>query len=102
MKTYCFDMDGVICNIDNDDYSKRTPKHKTIGIMQCIKSMKHTIIIHTGRHLNHMVATQEWLKENEVPHDHLQFGKPVADVYIDDKGMRFTDKWNEHDLAYLL
>jgi capsule biosynthesis phosphatase len=33
----------------------------------------------------------EWLKKWEVPYDELHFGKPNADYFIDDKGVKFTD-----------
>ena len=95
MKIICFDMDGVICEIDHDDYARRSPNMETIKMMSLLTEKKVKIIIHTGRHINNLDTTLDWLKRFGVKYDHLQFGKPVADLYIDDKGMRFTKCQNE-------
>jgi len=31
--------------------------------------------------------TEKWLKDNRVCYDELIFGKPAADVYVDDKAV---------------
>jgi hypothetical protein len=36
-----------------------------------------------------------WLDKNNIPYDEIIFGKPLADIYIDDKACKFTDNWNE-------
>jgi hypothetical protein len=36
----------------------------------------------------------DWLAKNEIPYDEIWFGKPHADVYLDDNGFRFTN-WDE-------
>lgn len=101
-KTYCFDFDGVICVIDSDDYGKRSPNHETIGIMHAIKDRGDCVIIHTGRHILHRAISQEWLAKYKVPHDLIQFGKPVAEVYIDDKALRIDDdKWTAEGMELL-
>ena len=94
MKTICFDMDGVICKIDSDNYRDRSPIVKTIDTINWLKNNGTTIIIHTGRHFNHMAATKEWLQSWGVKYDYLQLGKPVADLYIDDNGWRFKE-WTD-------
>jgi len=100
MKTYCFDMDGVICELDDDDYEHRSPIGSTIYWMDQLKREGHTIIIYTGRHINNLEVTKNWLYRNAVPHDLIQFGKPVADLYIDDKGVRY-DEWVRDRKKYL-
>ena len=37
--------------------------------------------------------TLDWLKRHEIPYDEIFFGKPWADIYIDDNALRFED-WN--------
>jgi len=101
LKTYCFDFDGVICNIDSDDYAERTPIHQTIEIMNSIKNLGGIIIICTGRHILRRPESQAWLEKYKVPHDLIQFGKPVADVYIDDKALRIEGTWTQKDIEYL-
>jgi hypothetical protein len=41
---------------------------------------------------------KQWLKDNNVPYDMIwdKLGKPVANLYIDDKGWRFQG-WQELD-----
>ena len=67
------------------------------------------IIIHTGRHMRTCNGnvdevikkvgkiTKDWLKKNNVKYDELIFGKPHADMYIDDLGLSFdsSDKLKE-------
>ncbi|HQH27219.1 MAG TPA: hypothetical protein PLP17_07470, partial [Oligoflexia bacterium] len=42
------------------------------------------------------LVTLEWLRRHEIPFDEIHFGKPHADVYIDDNALRFRD-WTEID-----
>lgn len=46
------------------------------------------IILHTGRHWNHLQLTISQLNRACVKYHTLVMGKPVADRYIDDKAMR--------------
>jgi hypothetical protein len=36
----------------------------------------------------------DWLTQHDLPYDEIWFGKPHADVYLDDNGFRFTN-WND-------
>ena len=101
-KTYCFDMDGVICYIGKPDhYADRFPIIETINIMSELIEAGHSVIIHTGRHILEMETTQKWLNKHRVPYTLLQFGKPVADLYIDDKALRIEEVWTPEALKYL-
>jgi hypothetical protein len=65
----------------------------------------HTIIIHTARHMGstgHNVGlvlarqgkiTLDWLEKNEIHYDEIFFGKPNADITIDDRVLRF-ETWD--------
>jgi hypothetical protein len=89
-------MDGVICRIDHVDYALRTPISETINLIKELSEGGNLIIIHTGRHIDKLLVTKSWLRNNAagpVMYDHIQFGKPVADVYIDDKALRFDGEW---------
>ncbi len=48
---------------------------------------EYLVILHTGRHIDNLSVTLRWLKVNKIKYDHIQFGKPPAILYIDDKGM---------------
>jgi len=99
-----FDLDGVICELKkpSESYSEVNPKKKVIQKMRNLKEQGHYLIIHTGRHMrtcNGDVTkviekigkiTEEWLEKWNVPYDELVFGKPYADIYIDDLGVEFS------------
>ena len=99
-----FDLDGVICELKkpSESYSEVSPKKKVIQKMRNLKDHGHYLIIHTGRHMrtcNGDVTkviekigkiTEEWLDKWNVPYDELVFGKPYADIYIDDLGVEFS------------
>jgi capsule biosynthesis phosphatase len=99
-----FDLDGVICELKkpSESYSEVIPKKKVIQKMRYLKDDGHYLIIHTGRHMRTCDGnvkkvvekigkiTEDWLKKWKVPYDELVFGKPYADIYIDDLGIEFS------------
>ena len=98
-----FDLDGVICEVKkpNDSYEEVKPKLDVIDLINKLHSNGDHIIIHTGRHMrtcdgnvNEVIKkvgdiTKNWLKKWNVRYDELIFGKPYADMYIDDLGLTF-------------
>jgi uncharacterized HAD superfamily protein len=89
--TIVVDIDGVVC-IDtrkHTDYEVREPLLKGIQMVQKLKRDGHTVILHTARWLEDYPVTYEWLIRHEVPFDKLVMGKPLGDVYIDDKALRW-------------
>ena len=73
-----------------------------------LKADGHTIIINTARNMQtqgHNVGkvlknvgkiTLDWLEENGIQYDEIFFGKPNADITIDDRVMKFED-WRKMD-----
>ena len=45
--------------------------------------------------------TLDWLEENGIQYDEIFFGKPNADITIDDRVMKFED-WRKMDKAEVL
>jgi capsule biosynthesis phosphatase len=104
----CIDVDGVLCELRRPDqtYAEVRPLPGTVEKMQALKQAGHYLILCTARHMatcnsnvGLVVARQgktllDWLAVNEIPYDEIWFGKPHADVYIDDNAFRFTG-WNE-------
>ena len=105
----CIDLDGVICQIKNkpeNDYSTLQPVVGAAQKVQALKNAGHYIIIYTARrmkthkgNLGKVVSeigylTIDWLNRHQIPYDEIYFGKPWADIYIDDNAMRFTN-WFE-------
>jgi len=101
-----FDLDGVICELKNpsETYSDVVPKNDVIKKMEDLKNDGHYLIIQTARHMRTCEGdvsqvikkvgkiTEDWLKKWKVPYDELIFGKPYADLYIDDLGIEFSTK----------
>ena len=101
-----FDLDGVICELKkpSESYADVIPKNDVIEKMRNLRKDGHYLIIHTGRHMrtcNGDVSkviekigkvTEDWLEKCNVPYDELIFGKPYADLYIDDLGIEFSTK----------
>tara|TARA_B100001109_G_C18621899_1_gene361900 strand:- start:242 stop:595 length:354 start_codon:yes stop_codon:yes gene_type:complete len=113
MTSLCFDLDDTICfpNHQYSDaenkYGKAKPNVNVIKTMQKLYDQGNYIIIHTARRmlthkgdLNKIEnevgnITRTWLSYYNVPYHELIFGKPYAELYIDDKGMNLKDmdKW---------
>lgn len=99
---YCFDIDGVIFEISKN-YKEYKPIEKTVQFINSLKQKNCTIILYTARKMetfkgniglvnkNIVAATLSALEEHEVYYDEIYFGKPSADIYIDDKAINFYD-----------
>ncbi len=92
-KTFCFDLDRTLCEAVNsvEEYGTAVPKRDMIEFVNQLFHLGHIIFLYTGRHAQQALASQKWLKKNGVCYHHLFFGKPVADVYIDDLAVRYTN-----------
>jgi capsule biosynthesis phosphatase len=97
----CFDLDNTLVTYPSipGDYTTVKPIMNMINLAQKMKAEGHTIIIHTARrmttHKNNVGAvikdigalTFKTLADFNIPYDELLFGKPIADMYIDDRAV---------------
>ena len=104
----CIDVDGVLCELRRPEqsYADVQPMPDAAGKMKSLKAAGHYLILCTARHMvtcnsnvGMVVARQgktllDWLGRHEIPYDELWFGKPHADVYVDDNAHRFIG-WSE-------
>jgi capsule biosynthesis phosphatase len=104
----CIDLDGVICRLkkEGEKYEDLLPVDGAPEKLRELKNAGHYIIINTARHMKTCqgnlglvgaritLVTLKWLEKHEIPHDEVYFGKPHADIYIDDNAYRFHD-WSE-------
>jgi len=104
----CIDVDGVLCELRRPEqtYAEVAPLPGAVEKMQALKASGHYLILCTARHMatcnsnaGLVVARQgktllDWLAQHGMPYDELWFGKPHADVYLDDNAHRFTE-WGE-------
>lgn len=97
-----FDIDDTISRHRNRDYANAEPLS---GVIEQMRALRETnkdavIVLHTARGMNscggdarkaeekNRATLEEWLKRHNVPYDEIIFGKPLADVYVDDKAVR--------------
>lgn len=107
----CFDLDGTITELKkySGGYEKNIPLPGIVGLLKKLRAEGHTLILHTARHMQTcsgnvgMVVARrgkelfDWLEKNELEFDEIYFGKPQADIYIDDNALQFTGNWLERD-----
>ena len=105
----CIDLDGTICEIrkDRQTYAEVKVKEGAREMIHELRAAGHTIIINTARNMGstgHNVGkalknvgqmTFEWLEKNGIEYDEIFFGKPNADITIDDRVVRFDDNWSD-------
>lgn len=99
----CLDLDGVLCELrqEGQSYADVAPVAGAAERVRALRAAGHTIILQTARHMkttggNPGLAlarqgrvTLEWLARHGFEYDEIHFGKPHADVYIDDNAVRF-------------
>lgn len=101
------DLDGTICPIKQkeDSYASLVPLPGAKERIQELRKSGHYIIIQTARNMatcdsnmgkvmkNVGKITLEWLEKYDIEYDEIFFGKPNAEIYIDDRAFRF-ESWN--------
>ena len=104
----CIDLDGVISTLkkENETYADVKPIDGAKEKIQQLRKNGHHVIIFTARHMktcngnvSKVIAkigkiTLDWLDLYGIEYDELLFGKPWADVYIDDNAFRFLN-WEQ-------
>ncbi|MBL7713297.1 MAG: capsular biosynthesis protein [Chitinophagaceae bacterium] len=104
MKRICIDLDGVICTLKRPDetYADVQPLPGAAEKIRELRANGHYVIIQTARHMktcNGNVGlvvqrigsiTLKWLADNNIEYDEIYFGKPWAELYIDDNALRFS------------
>lgn len=98
----------MICQLRQPDesYADLQPVEGAVEAIRRLRRDGHYIIIFTARHMattggnvGQVLARQgevtlRWLGEHGVEYDEIFFGKPFADIYIDDNGFRFQS-WDD-------
>lgn len=89
------DFDGVIHDYKNPVEGRRMgePINGAKESLQGLKAIGHELVIHTVKAstLGGMKAVIDWMNYYEIPFDFVVYTKPNADVFIDDKAIRFND-----------
>jgi len=91
---YKFDIDGTILfskligGVADGEYEITGKDDELIEIINKLHTEGHVIIIETARHWRHLEKTRDHLFNANVRYTTLVMGKPLADLYIDDKALR--------------
>lgn len=104
IKKIVIDLDGTLCTQESTGtYQLAKPKLDMIKRVNELWTEGWTVLIFTARGMNtfdgdiekiesnYRELTENWLKENRVCYNKLQFGKPSGDYYVDDKCLTFAD-----------
>jgi capsule biosynthesis phosphatase len=100
------DLDGTICPIKElgQSYADLLPLPGAVEKITKLREEGNYIIIQTARNMatqqsnlgkvfkNVGKITLDWLEKYNIEYDEIYFGKPNADIYIDDRAFRF-DSW---------
>jgi capsule biosynthesis phosphatase len=111
----CFDLDNTLVSYPKitNDYTSVEPIHRNINFLKYLKSFGHTIIIYTARRMKTHGGnvgkclcdigkiTFDTLTKFDIPFDEIYFGKPYADVYIDDLAINCYDNL-EKELGFYI
>jgi capsule biosynthesis phosphatase len=102
----CIDLDGVICALraPGQTYADVEPIPGAAERLRSLRAAGHYVIIQTARHMKTCegnlglvmakqgLVTLEWLERHGMEYDEIHFGKPHADLYVDDNAVRF-ESW---------
>ena len=89
------DIDGTICT-EEKTYSRSLakPLRDAVSSVNALYDKGHTIIFYTARTWMEFEITTDWLKKNGFKYHQLVMGKPIGDIWIDDRALPFTN-WEE-------
>jgi hypothetical protein len=111
-KTICIDFDGCIAQVTPefqvDVFGQ--PVEGAKEAMEVLKKNGYTLIIFTTRKAT--AKLKKYLADNSIPYDAINQnpdqpddanpGKPLADIYVDNRGIGFHGNWGHTlgDIAY--
>lgn len=89
------DLDGTICTEEKTfSRSLAKPINGAIKNINDLFSQGHTIIIYSSRSWQEYEMTVAWLKSFDIKYHQLILGKPVGDLWIDDRAIQFLE-WDD-------
>jgi len=99
-QTICFDLDGTLCTNTFGEYEAAEPFPWAIERLNDLAAAGHRIIVFTARGtatgLDWEDVTRAQLGRWGARYHELQFGKPNAAVFVDDRAVH-TDAWRSGD-----
>lgn len=106
-RTIAVDFDGVIAEYDGYKGPRvlGAPRADVLAALRTLRAEGWKIVVHTTRGREEVTS---YLAENSIPHDEINSNsdyrttgaKPVADVYWDDRAVRYSGD-AQNDLAMI-
>jgi uncharacterized HAD superfamily protein len=94
-KVIAIDIDGTICTEERTfDRPLAKPLPGASDFTKKLKSHGWTIILWTARGWEQYSITRRWLDENQIQFDQILMGKPIVNVFVDDRAIKFNG-WDE-------
>tara|TARA_A100000164_G_C21519383_1_gene590799 strand:- start:64 stop:408 length:345 start_codon:yes stop_codon:yes gene_type:complete len=105
IKTYAFDIDGVICISKNGNYDEALPNKQAVDKINKIYANGNKVIIYTARFMgrtnnnideSYSLGYEKTLKQLNnwgLKFHELIMGKPSYDILIDDKAYNYNEDW---------
>ena len=89
--TIFVDLDGVLATEERTfDRPLAAPLPGARDALAALHAAGRTVVVYTGRGWPEYRYTKQWLDEHGFQYDALLMGKPIADVWIDDRAIRHT------------
>lgn len=89
-KRIVIDIDGTICDeMPVFEKSISLPKKGSVNFIKKLFNEKYFIILYTSRGWNEYNITKYWLDKYDIKYHILLCGKPIYDIWIDDKAINF-------------
>ena len=88
------DMDGTICTEEKTfSRSLAKPKEHAIETINKLYDQGNIIIIYSARTWMEFEMTTDWLTKHGIKYHQLVMGKPIGDVWIDDRALKFENNF---------
>ena len=93
------DIDGTVC--PEGDLSQRLLQEPFPGAVETVNgyiAAGHTVVFWTARGWHEYLQTKKWLDENGFKYSQLIMGKPITNLFIDDRARQFVG-WDQNYLG---
>ena len=104
-RKYVIDIDGTLCTQDGTDYGNASPKYDVIEKINRLYDEGNHIVLFTARgyetHVDWSELTLMQLQIWGIKYHDLIFGKPSADIYVDDKACHINDFMMQEQIDYI-
>jgi trehalose-6-phosphatase len=92
---FLIDIDGtVVTQQKPGEYEKAVPLPGAVEAVNALYDKGHQVVFYTSRNFKYLQQTYESLKNFGFRFHHISFGKPHAEIIIDDRAVRFTS-WKQ-------